>query len=166
MKAPTRQSAPGTDSSIDIHIKSSRGPAVDIRLSAQPLSTSVIELKQKVAKQAGLEATDKIRILYQKKPCSDSKSIKDVLGDDATASAEFTVMFMGVTPSNLNQTATSASEETNKSPQKSEEALLEKDEFWTDLEEYLRQKLGNVPTAQKAAKLFRETWKEKGESLR
>jgi ubiquitin-like protein 4 len=165
MKAPQRQSAPGADSSTDVHIKSSRGPHVDIRLSALPLNTSILELKQKVAMEAGLGGTDKIRLLYSKKPCSDSKSIKDVLGGESSTAAEFTAMFIGVTPSTSTQADTSTAAKATQSSEDSGQALLETEEFWTGLEGYLRQQLNGTAVAQSTTKLFRDAWKEKGKSL-
>jgi hypothetical protein len=61
--------------------------------SIDPAKTSVYDLKQQYATQASLSAA-KIKILYKKKPVTDSKTLVEVIGTDAGSEVEFGVMVM------------------------------------------------------------------------
>ena len=163
MEATEGRTAPGAGPTATIHLKSSRNPPVDLKLPALALSTSILELKQKVAVDVGLDGTDKIRLLFNKKPCSDSKSVKDVVGE-AGGNAEFSVMFIGTITAKSSEAA-AAADSTVKDVSANEAQVLETDGFWADLEGFLEQRLKSQPLAQKTARLFKDTWKERGTSL-
>jgi hypothetical protein len=56
--------------------------------------TSIYDLKSQYATQSSLPAA-KIKILYKKKPVTDSKTVAEVIGQDVTGDVEFGVMIMG-----------------------------------------------------------------------
>ncbi|KAF3765971.1 hypothetical protein M406DRAFT_255171 [Cryphonectria parasitica EP155] len=82
--------APGQERSVTVHIKSLRNPPLEIKLTSQPLNTSILDVKTAVAEQAGLQL-DKIKVLHKKKPVADAKVLKDLLSEEET-SVEFSVM--------------------------------------------------------------------------
>jgi hypothetical protein len=66
-----------------------------IPLSAiDPSKTSVYDLKQQYSTQASIPAS-RIKVLYKKKPVTDSKTLVEILGSDVTGDVEFGVMVMG-----------------------------------------------------------------------
>src|SRR5579859_3799045 len=86
--------APGQERSLTVALKSLRNPPLDISLSSQPLSTSILSLKEAITSQTSIPVS-KLRILYQKKPVPDSKILKDVVGEDTSNKVEFSVMVIG-----------------------------------------------------------------------
>ncbi|KAI9828897.1 MAG: hypothetical protein M1819_006512 [Sarea resinae] len=91
--------APGSSRSVTIHLKSLRNPPLNLTLTSQPLSTSVHELKAHVA-EATKAPPHKVKLLHNKKPCADIRTVREVLGlDDETAAVEgpveFSVMVIG-----------------------------------------------------------------------
>ncbi|KAF3350411.1 hypothetical protein VdG2_01410 [Verticillium dahliae VDG2] len=87
---PAAPLAPGQERSVTVVLKSLRNPPIDVKLTSQPLNTSVLDLKARVAETARVPA-DKLRLLHRKKPVPDSKILKDLAGDDE-ATVEFAVM--------------------------------------------------------------------------
>ncbi|MCJ1323365.1 hypothetical protein MMC10_000025 [Thelotrema lepadinum] len=170
--ASTPSAAPGSEPAAAITLKSLRNPPLDLSLPAQPLSTSILDLKQRVAKELSLQGVDKVRLLYKKKPCADSKSVKDVLGDETPGAGgvEFSVMVMGgVTPA--------ASAEGGKGDVEMKDAgaampvapgeesgleVLGKSEFWVDLKGFLEQRVKDQGVADNAVTIFQAAWKERG----
>ena len=163
MKRPEKVSAPGSDPAITVSLKSLKNPPLDLAVPAQPLTTSVLELKQKVVETLQIAGTDKVRLLYKKKPCSDSKSLKDLLGEDTPTTVEFSVMVIGgipeksVEPSEGGKAdgAPAAIGETGTT-------VMASTEFWNDLRGFLEQRVKDQGVAKKAALLFEEVWKERG----
>ena len=87
--------APGQERSITVHIKSLRNPPLDIRLSSQPLNTSILDVKTSVSSETTIPV-DKIKVLHKKKPVADSKVLKDLLGAGGDSNKlELSVMIMG-----------------------------------------------------------------------
>ncbi|KAK0634536.1 cell-cycle control medial ring component [Bombardia bombarda] len=88
---------------VAVSVRSLRNPPLDISLPA-PLpvaTTSALDVKAAVAAQTGIPL-DKIKLLYNKKPAADSKTLKDLLAqpaggevDSSVKSIEFSVMVMG-----------------------------------------------------------------------
>lgn len=65
-----------------------------MNLTEQPVDTTVLDLKNQYAAKSGLDVT-KIRVLLNKRPCSDLKTLKDLLPDSTTAQIDFTLMIVG-----------------------------------------------------------------------
>lgn len=157
--------APGQERSVTVHIKSLRNPPLDIKLTSQPLNTSILDIKTAVAEQASL-LVDKIKVLHKKKPVADSKVLKEVLGEDET-SVEFSVMVMGgaaaaaATPSPAASPAAKAEEPaegTNPAQGVSGEAVLATDEFWTDLRGFLLQRIRDEKITEDLFAKFLSSW--------
>lgn len=91
---------------------------------------------------------DGIKILYNKKPCADSKTVKDVLGEgEVPAEVEFGVMIMGGV---VEDKGTEGGDE-----------VLESEEFWNDLKGFLGQRLGDEGKAEELVGVFRGSYKGK-----
>ncbi|KAL9122593.1 MAG: hypothetical protein Q9187_000846 [Circinaria calcarea] len=142
-----------------------------------PLTTSVLDLKQAVVENIGNTSTEKIKLLYKKKPCSDSKSLKDVVGDEVPpgGEAEFSVMIMGgaasgekpdpsagTSPDVVMGGTGSAGEQTKDDAPiaqgMSGKRVLDTEEFWNDLQGFLTQRIRDQEVAEEALKLFRSAW--------
>ena len=177
MRRPGKPVAPGSTPVLTVSLKSLRNPPVDLSLSSQALTTSILDLKKAVAEKVGSTGVDKIRLLYKKKPCSDSKTLKDVVGDEVPpgGEAEFGVMViggiadgekdestageasdvvMGGTPS-IDQVKLDASVAQGVSGVK----VLDSEEFWSDLQGFLSQRVRNQEVAERAMTTFKNAWK-------
>ncbi|KAI0413412.1 cell-cycle control medial ring component-domain-containing protein [Xylaria grammica] len=154
--------APGQERSLVVTVKSLRNPPLDIRLSSQTINTSVHDVKASVAKETGI-AEDKIKILHKKKPISDSKVLKDLIGEDDTA-VEFSVMVMGGAAA-----AAAAAAATVEKPETQSEVaqglsgadVLQTEEFWGDLKGFLLQRIRDEKIAEDLTNTFQEAWKAK-----
>ncbi|MCJ1284253.1 hypothetical protein MMC26_003584 [Xylographa opegraphella] len=182
MRRISKPSAPGSAPALTLSLKSLRNPPLDISLSNKSVMTSVLDLKQAVAENIGVTGTDKIRLLYKKKPCADSKTIKDVIGDEVLKVVEFSVMVMGGVV-----TAGTAASEAEKYPGSAVDSdttmedisrpqdlsaarvldaqelsgapLLGTQQFWQDLNTFLIQRIGDKKVASDASAVFAQAWK-------
>lgn len=163
MRKPAKPAAAGSAPTLTVALKSLRNPPLDIKLSSQVATTSVLDLKQKVADETGLPSTEKIRLLFKKKPCSDSKTLKELLNDDGAGDIEFTVMIIGGVPAK-EETATPEvpMEDAPVAQGEHGATTMEDSEFWKDLEGFLLQRVRDENIAQKAVKIFHEAWKSQG----
>lgn len=178
MRRPSQAAAPGSAPTLTVSLRSIRNPPLDISLSSQPLTTSVLDLKQAVAENIGSTSTGKIRLLYKKKPCSDSKSLKDVVGDEVPpgGEAEFSVMIMGgsageekldtttVASPDVAMGGTGSKEEQTKdnapvAQGMSGKGVLDTEEFWNDLLGFLMQRIRDHGVAEQALESFKGAWK-------
>ena len=182
MKRSTATStpAPGSDPAVSVSLKSLRNPPLDVTLPAQPLTTSMLDLKQTVAEKIGAKNTDKIRLLYKKKPCTDSKTIKDVIGEETLKEVEFAVMVLGGTGAVAEEEKTKDGEAQEDKEDvamadapiapvaqgKSGAEVLAETEFWDDLRGFLMQRVRDQAVAESATKIFEDAWKEKGTKAR
>jgi hypothetical protein len=145
--------APGQERSVAVTLKSLRNPPLDVKLTSQPLSTSILDLKSNVSKQARIPL-DKIKVLHNKRPVQDSKILKDLVGEAETA-IEFSVMVMGGAASILPD----EDEVDHEAPLPiSGAAALDTDEFWSDLNGFLMQRLKDQDKAEELSKLFKSSW--------
>lgn len=90
-------SAESSQPSASVTIKSPRNPTLEVTLPApQPIATtSMLDIKHAIYEQTCLPV-EKLKILYNKKPVADTKTIKDALGgEEAGDSVEFSLMVMG-----------------------------------------------------------------------
>ena len=147
---------PGQERSVTVHIKSLRNPPLDIKLTSQPLHTSILDVKTAVSEQAKIPL-DKIKVLYKKKPTQDSKVLKDLVeaGDSAV---EFSVMIMGGAAAIKTDEA-----EIKASPAQglSGEAVLQTDEFWTDLKGFLLQRVRDEKLTEELVGRFMSSWESR-----
>lgn len=144
--------APGQERSVTVTVKSLRNPPLDIKLTSQPLTTSLLDIKNTVSSQTRIPV-DKMKLLYNKRPLTDSKILKDVLGD-ADMSVEFFVMVIGgaaAIPPVEPAGAAAPTEATGT-------AALETDAFWADLKGFLMQRLKDQAAAEELSRLFKSSW--------
>lgn len=178
MRRPTTApTAPGSAPSFRVSLKSLRNPPLDLPLSSQTPQTSILELKQAVAEHLGLKGTEKIRLLYAKKPCADSKSVKDVVGDgmeEGKEGVEFSVMVMGGLPGaggegKKETEGSNVDAQMEDAPVAAEGlsgiGVLRSEEFWEDLQGFLMQRVRNQRVAEGTLGMFKDAWREKGSSL-
>lgn len=157
MRHPATSQPPGSSPTITILLKSLRNPPISLSLSSQSLSTSIHELKNAVAKEIGTEGsgTENIRVLYKKKPCPDSKTVREVLGDeDVGTEVEFSIMVMGG--------ATRDEVKGSVAQGASGDEVLGSEEFWDDLKGFLVQRIRDEGKAAEVWETFRQGWRAKG----
>jgi len=152
---------------------SATGPNVVVVRDQTP-DSSIYDVKAACAAQAGY-AAEKVKILWERKPVSDSKTVKEVVGEDATpgAEVEMGVMFMG----QATQAPSGGSAEASAVPAAEEqgdrresvyedassaqaghaEAVLESKEFWDELQNFVSQKLHNDSLTSKVVQGFRQS---------
>lgn len=156
--------APGQERSVTVHIKSLRNPPLDIKLTSQPLNTSILDVKNAVVEQAGI-AADKIKVLHKKKPVADSKVLKDLLGDEEM-SVDFSVMIIGgaAAVGSAGPAAAAGEKEevaaavANPAQGPSGDAVLQTDEFWTDLRGFLLQRIRDEKITEELFGKFLSSW--------
>ncbi|KAI6779836.1 uncharacterized protein J7T54_003760 [Emericellopsis cladophorae] len=152
-KPSSQRSAPGQERSVKVILKSLRNPPLDIKLSSQPRTTSLLDIKTQVTAQTRIP-TEKIRILYNKKPVPDSKVLKEVIGEEESA-VEFAVMVIG------GAAAIPAAEADVPAAPTVDVAgaeALETAAFWDDLRGFLMQRLKDESEAEKLSALFKSSW--------
>ncbi|KAI9699449.1 MAG: hypothetical protein M1836_003060 [Candelina mexicana] len=152
--------APGQERSINVSLKSLRNPPLDISLPIQPLSTSIHDLKQIVSEKANI-ATDKVKLLHKKKPCSDSKTLQDLVAD-GDSEVEISVMVIGgatiATPERSGTPAVPDLVDAPVAQQSSGDKSMETEEFWSDLKGYLTQRLKDQDEGEKVFDIFKAAW--------
>jgi ubiquitin-like protein 4 len=144
--------APGQERSVAVIVKSLRNPPLDIKLSSQPLGTSILDIKTAVSSQARIPV-EKLKVLHNKKPVADSKVLKDLVGDDETT-VDLSVMVLGgaaaVRPEDSSKPATAQGV--------SGAEVLNTEAFWDDLRGFLLQRIRNEQEAEALHQTFRKAW--------
>ncbi|KAI1878971.1 hypothetical protein JX265_003148 [Neoarthrinium moseri] len=158
-KPSSQKTAPGSERSLTVALKSLRNPPLDIKLSSQSLNTSVLDLKGAVVEQTGI-ALDKIKLLHKKKPVVDSKVLKDLAADGETT-VEFSVMVLGGAAAVPKAAAQSLSSSSDVAQGPSGNEVLETSEFWDDLKGFLLQRLRDEKDAEVLYDTFQAAWKAK-----
>ncbi|KAK0766931.1 hypothetical protein N5P37_000661 [Trichoderma harzianum] len=166
MSKPSSRLPPGSERSIDITLKSLRNPPLDITLPAQPLSTSVLDVKAAVSAQTRIPV-EKMKLLLNKRPVADTKVLKELLAKEADRTIDFSVMVIGgaaAIPPEEEKPAGEAMETTDEPVATAQadaaavEAELESDAFWADLSGILQQRLKAQDKAEELSSLFRSSW--------
>ena len=160
MTKRARTAAPGEERSVTVLLKSLRNPPLDVKLAAQPLTTSLLDVKAALAAETGL-AADKLRLLHGKKPVADSKVLKDVVGDGDTT-VEFSVMVMGGAAAAAVKSepagATAGGSRTAQGP--SGRDVVEGEAFWNDLRGFLLQRVRDEKQVDELFSMFLRAWEE------
>ncbi|KAH0558979.1 hypothetical protein GP486_004403 [Trichoglossum hirsutum] len=153
--------APGQELSVDVTMKSLRNPPLDITCSGQPVSTSILSLKNAVSEKFGIP-TDKIRLLLKKKPCADSKTIRDLV-PEGEGEVEFTIMVIGgQAAAAIGQEGGLASRDPGPpSTLGASGGTLLDLEFWSDLKGFLGQRLKDEKGAEMVYDTFKNAWDKK-----
>ncbi|KAL8712735.1 MAG: hypothetical protein Q9220_002943 [cf. Caloplaca sp. 1 TL-2023] len=179
--APATSTSPSADASsdtqqqqqtINLTLKSPRNPPLSLSLPSQPASTSIFELKQKVAQELQREGTDGIKILYQRKPVSDAKTISEVVGsssegDVSITEVEFGVMVMGGGAAKKDEVgdvkmSEGGGGEVQPAAQgASGEEVMGSSAFWDDLKGWLMQRVRDEEVAGEVWGLFKRGWDER-----
>ncbi|KAH6645972.1 cell-cycle control medial ring component-domain-containing protein [Truncatella angustata] len=158
MSKPNSRGAPGSERSLRVTLKSLRNPPLDIKLTSQPLSTSVLDLKQKVVEESGVPL-EKIKLLYKKKPVVDSKILKELVGEDDGASVEFSVMVLGGAAAAAKKPEEAPAADVAQGASGTE--TLESGEFWDDLKGFLLQRVRDERQASDLFETFQAAYKSK-----
>lgn len=132
-------------------------------------TTSIFDLKQSYSTSTGIPV-NKIKILWMKKPATDSKTVAEIVGPDAGSSIEFTVMVLGGAAA-----ATPVTSPPAVAPSEGEKSLgggipaaqgpSGKDvavtiEFWDDLKSFLVQRLRDENEGARLASVFKGAWEK------
>ncbi|ORY64482.1 cell-cycle control medial ring component-domain-containing protein [Pseudomassariella vexata] len=149
--------APGSERSLTVAIKSLRNPPLDIKLSSQTLNTSILDVKNVVAEQTSIPV-DKIKMLYKKKPVVDSKVLKDLVAEGET-SVEFSVMILGGAAATAKKLDAEADVQTDVAQGQSGQETIESAEFWDDLKGFLSQRIRDEKQTGELFRTFQEAWK-------
>ncbi|KAK9781131.1 putative Cell-cycle control medial ring component-domain-containing protein [Seiridium cardinale] len=150
------QSAPGSERSLTVTLKSLRNPPLDIKLTSQPLNTSVLDLKQKVVEETSVPL-DKIKLLYKKKPVVDSKVLKELVGENDGTSVEFSVMVLGGAAAAVKKEVPAP----DVAQGTSGNDTLQTSEFWDDLKGFLLQRIRDEKEAEDLFNTFQTAYKSK-----
>ncbi|KAI4159790.1 MAG: hypothetical protein LQ342_006301 [Letrouitia transgressa] len=180
MRPPSQKPSSSTTSSpttTSVLLKSLRNPPLSLSLPAKPLDTSIHALKTLVKEELGRASEEGIKILYNKKPCPDVKTIAEVVGDEGRGKdggVEFQVMVVGGGGGGGGGTATVKPEEGGDTVMKeapaeergevpvaqgvSGEEVLRQDAFWQDLRAWLVQRVRDEGVAGDAWGVFKGAW--------
>lgn len=174
----TTEAAPsGLNITLSPLRQSSTSPA-PVTLDVQG-RTSIYDLKTQLAAKTGY-APDKLKILWERKPVSDSKTLKEATGA-SDGSLKMSVMYVG-SPTNAPGAesspapATAGSKDDRDGQGTAENmdvdqptawqgptgrALMESTDFWNDLRGFLVQRVRDEAVADEAIKLWRQQWTAK-----
>ncbi|EDU40662.1 conserved hypothetical protein [Pyrenophora tritici-repentis Pt-1C-BFP] len=175
-KTSTDNGSTSTSSqTISITLKPMKPSTPTIPLSSiDPAKTSVYDIKQQFATQASLSAA-KIKILYKKKPVTDSKTLLEVIGSDAGSEVEFGVMVMaghGCPPAvapptesekglaSAGETIAGTASGTAGSGAESGKDIVATDEFWGDLKAFMLQRIKDAEEGERLVGVFKEAWQQ------
>jgi len=177
--SPATSAKPSSSSSATLTITlkplraSATGPNAVVVKDQTP-DSSIYDVKAACAAQSGY-TTEKVKILWERKPVSDSKTVKEVIGEAAApgAEVEMGVMFMGQpTQAPTGGSAESSAVPVSEEPERREsvyedassaqaghgEAVLESKEFWDELQGFVSQKLHNESLTTNVMQGFRQSW--------
>ncbi|KAG6040008.1 hypothetical protein E4U41_001670 [Claviceps citrina] len=156
-KPKPKTTLPGQERSITVLLKSLRNPPLDVKLASQPLSTSVLDIKARVAEQTSIPV-DKLRLLHNKRPLADSKIIKDIVSDGAHKTVELSVMVIGGAAAVFMPEQGAAAAAATPAAAPSGRDALTTEVFWEDLNGFLLQRLKDEETAKQMGTLFKSSW--------
>ncbi|KAI4225306.1 MAG: hypothetical protein L6R36_004006 [Xanthoria steineri] len=159
------------ENTISITLRSLKTPPLNLTLPSQALVTSIFDLKQRVAKEIQRESTEGIKILYQRKPCSDAKTVGEVVGEEGAKEVEFGVMIVGVGAGGasvaggedvkMGERVGEGKGEVPAAQGQSGEEVLGSAEFWDDLKGWLMQRVRDEGKADEVWSLFKRGWDER-----
>jgi hypothetical protein len=160
--------APGQERSVTVRVRSLRNPPLDVRLSSQPLSTSLLDVKASVSAETGVPV-DKIKLLHSKKPVPDSKILRDLV-PEGESSLELSAMILGGAAAMANLAVGKAAGAANAGAATapnttaqglSGEAVLQTDQFWSDLRGFLLQRIRDEKITEELFAQFLSSWESK-----
>jgi len=156
-----------------------------LTLSSQPADTTVLDLKTQYSTKTGLD-TRIIKMLYNKRPCGDLKTLKELLPTPTPDSVDFTLMIMGgamgtsspaaaaspaielpdpaakaapvpapTDPAPLSERAEGLAETAAHADDTAGD-MLKTDDFWSDLESFLVQRLKDESEGERLLTIFKK----------
>lgn len=181
---PTTTTTSNPSAFLTITLKPLRASATSpqaITVRDQTPDSSIYDVKAACAAQAGY-APEKVKILWERKPVADTKTVREVVGEKLAATEgeviEMGVMYMGaptVTPVGQGtkgqagagseakeaggEGTESAVKEAPVAQGKHGEAVLESKEFWDDLQGFVLQRLRDEDVTANVMRGFRESWR-------
>ena len=167
MTKPSSSSTSSTNPSstlVHITLRSAKNPPLELQLKDVDASTvTVLELKEKIVSELkGGAELGKVKVLWEKKPVSDAKTVKEVIGAEAKAEVELGVLIMGYKAPNAGVAAASAGQKGTAEAASGKEAGEALDEgFWGDLKGFLQQRLKDQGKADEVVGVFKGAWEAK-----
>ncbi|KAJ4366932.1 hypothetical protein N0V83_007462 [Neocucurbitaria cava] len=163
-------------STISISLKPMKPTSPTVPLSSiDPSKTSIFDLKQQYSTSASIPAA-KIKILYKKKPVTDSKTVAEVIGSEASGDVEFSVMVLGGgaaaggagTPPVASPPAAAPSEADKglaggagaAAVGPSGKEVVATEEFWGDLKNFVLQRIKDEQEGERLVGIFRSAWEQ------
>lgn len=139
-------------------------------------STSIFDLKTAYATQTSIPAA-KIKILYKKKPVTDSKTVAEVVGSDAGSEVEFGVMVLGgavATPVQsppavapveeekglASGSVAAAAENAGPAAQGPSGKDVVNEAFWEDLKGFVVQRIRDEKEGERLVGVFKSAWEK------
>lgn len=182
-KPPGAEPAAGGES-FTVVLKSGKNPKLELTMTDLTTSTTIQSLKDSVQTRLGgssVLSTDKVKILLNKKPIPTSKATigEAIAGSEIGNELEMGVMVMGGAPDPPTQaeeipkpatpvpppsthTSTPAEpmEGVEKTPDETSKAneVLSTSHFWTDLENFLVEKLSHGDSAKRVRTIFENAY--------
>ncbi|CAO2649445.1 Nn.00g068300.m01.CDS01 [Neocucurbitaria sp. VM-36] len=165
-------------STINISLKPMKPTSPTVPLSSiEPSKTSIFDLKQQYSTSTSIPAA-KIKILYKKKPVTDSKTVAEVIGSEAGEDVEFSVMVLGGavagggTPPVASPPAAAPSEADKglagsagqgsgagaAAVGPSGKEVVATEEFWSDLNNFVLQRIKDEQEGERLVGVFRGAW--------
>ena len=138
---------------------------------------SIYDLKTQLGVQTGY-ATDKLKILWERKPITDSKTLQEVVGRDV-GDVDLAVMYTGAPntvpqggePSSQPPSFPSAAEppatekmqvdETPVAQGQSGKEVLDTKQFWNDLQDFVLLRVRDEAVGKEAVDVFEKAWKSR-----
>ncbi|KAI9827377.1 MAG: hypothetical protein M1826_006302 [Phylliscum demangeonii] len=175
--------APGQEPCIDIRLShvgsgtTSKEASLDMTLSNQPLTTTIGDVKRAIQDQTGTAPAD-IRLLYQKKPCTDGKTIQDLGAERGQKEIELRVMLAKRTsvedaarPGKLGPEKEAEGKEPGNNrggegdaAKASALGVLGKEDFWSRLGRFLSTTLPREREKEWVLSVFRKAWERERSS--
>jgi ubiquitin-like protein 4 len=132
--------------------------------------TSIFDLKNAYSTKSSI-AVSKIKVLWNKKPVSDSKTIGEVIGQDAGTEVEFSIMIMG---GGVTTGGTPVTNPPAVAPSEAEKGLgagpaaqgpsgkevVASSEFWEDLKGFVVQRIRDEQEGQRLVSVFKAAWEK------
>ncbi|KAF2738657.1 hypothetical protein EJ04DRAFT_42513 [Polyplosphaeria fusca] len=141
-------STPASSSSLTITLKPMKPSSPTLPLNdINAATTSIFDLKERYSAASSVP-TGRIKILYKKKPAVDSKTVAEVIGSEAGASVEFSVMLMGG--------AVFGGSAAVPSPP----AAAPSEAFWEDLKGFVLQRIRDEKEGERLVELFKGAWEK------
>jgi len=170
---PAAPTSSKSTTAFTITLKPLRGSPV--ALTNQTPDSSIYDVKAACAAQAGY-LPEKVKVLWERKPVSDSKTVREVVGDAVKedTEVEMGVMFVGQP---TEKAASTADKEAEPAPVGEEEevwheaeapvapgqehgrAVLETDAFWDDLHSFVSQRIKDDEVTNDLVAGFRKSWR-------